>query len=419
MNQVMKNKIAVFTCLTAYHVYVSYAYAKYLYKEYNIKSRLLIYGIPNVQKFTSDYIETIFLEKKESNLIELIQKRLVYAGYLFRFSKIGSIVNKNEKTILFVYNDLNPVCYRIMREVKKNDNDNPIIIVDEGLAIYTDTKENLKLGLEFYLREFVLRYIFGSPSHYKAIGDDERVDYVVVGDTELYASLRKAKGKRLLEQSKKPLFMPEYIKEYILNFFNLKPNIVNCSALIIGQNYSGNGLITEQEESLLLELGEIMKSLDSIIIKPHPTDNSDKYDIITKRYSNFRVLDSALSKIPMECLFGFYKSELVITFNSSSALNIANCFPDKYAVFLVDYALKDSGRKPVQERLSRSNPLHTLQFHSALEKANNVFTPTNADELLSIITITQRKEEKEITSIQTPQVFPEIDSIIKEAFENS
>ncbi len=380
-----KNIIAVFLCLTSYHVYVSYAYAKYLYEKYNIKSRFLLYGIPGIYNVKTTYLETIYLEKKEDHLVDLIKKRIVYAGYFFRFSKIKNIIKKNEATFLFVFNDLNPVVYKIMRLTKQYNYNSPICIVDEGLAIYTDTKTDLKLGANFYLREFILRFVFGSPSHYKSIGDDERVNYVIVGDPLTYKELVKSFGKVVLKQNKQDLFCADYIIDYVDKFFHQKLEKMTYFAVFIGQNYSGKGYITEQEQILLDEIGIILKRFGNVLIKPHPTDNENKYDSVIEKSNNYFVLDSKLSKIPMECLFAFLNCKYIFTFNSSAALNIALCFHEKIVVFLVDYKLTESNRIPIRECLAGSNPLHSLQFDKALKRLNNVYTPKNKAELISIL----------------------------------
>lgn len=410
-NKQDKKTIAVFVCLTSYHVYVSYAYAKYVYNNYGIRSRFLMYGVPNIEKVSIDYIETVYLERNESRICELIKKRVIYAGYFFKLSKIRGVVNRHEKVLLFVYNDLNPVSYKIIRLAKKYNSSNKIVIVDEGLAIYTDTKEKLRLTAGFYVREFILRYLFGSPSHYKAIGDDKRVDYVIVGETELYKTLRKAEGKIVLKQTKRPLFSYNYILDYVKTFFRVALEKIECTTVFIGQNYSGKGVMTEQEQILLDEVGEILNPLGKIIIKPHPTDNPDKYDVTLRRYNNFTVLDPKMSRIPMECLLGFLNSKYIVTFNSSAALNIASCFPEIEVIFLVDYKLMNSGRIPIRERLAGSNPLHALQFYSALERIKNVSIPKNADELKTII----KKNCKDTRSAIVEgnlQIYPEIDVLM-------
>lgn len=412
-NVLKKKTIAVFICLTSYHTFVSYAYADYLYKKYGIVSRFLLYGVPDIKNVCVDYIEFYYLDKRENTLIDLIKKRVIYAGYLFKFSKIKSIVSAREKILLFVYNDLNPVSYKIMRLVKKYSLENMVVIVDEGLAIYTDTKIDLHLNLKFRIREFILKYLFGSPSHYKAIGDDERVDFVIVGDVELYKTLKKAENKGVIKQNKKSLFSADFIEDYMSTFFNIELDKTECSILVVGQNYSGKGSITEQEEVLLKEVGEIFDNIGKTIIKPHPTDNTDKYNNIVNKFNNLSVIDPQLSKIPMECIFGYFNSDYLVTLNSSAALNIASCFPEKKVIFLVDYQLSKSNRKPVKERLACTNPMHSLNFYSAIEKVKNVYIPSDKNELAMMLKKGKTESLNHNTVLNEQIGYYEIDCLLR------
>ena len=62
-------------------------------------------------------------------------QRLVYGGRFFFLTSLKQIV-RSSHTILFVFNDNEPITNKLVREVKKIRN-NKVAIIEEGIGIYS------------------------------------------------------------------------------------------------------------------------------------------------------------------------------------------------------------------------------------------------------------------------------------------
>lgn len=203
MNKKLKNRQIIFVALTTYQLFVSDAYANYIYINYNMQSIIIFMRGETKFKIKSDAYEIVEVPYLNNNVITKIWQRLYYSGRLFSASPLYKIVNNICNGYIFVFNDYYPISKNLIKYMSKSKT-NTVILVDEGIGTYAKTKE-YKISIKNKIKNIFYK-ILGSPMIYNVIGESKEIRYAIVGDTNQYKDKECSKHQIVLKQNKSLLF---------------------------------------------------------------------------------------------------------------------------------------------------------------------------------------------------------------------
>lgn len=200
------------------------------------------------------------LPNMNKTVFNRVIQRLVYGGRFFFLTSLKQIV-RSSHTILFVFNDNEPITNKLVREVKKIRN-NKVAIIEEGIGIYSHSNNN-KLTIKQQIRYFFTS-ILGSPMQYKAIGDNPNINYAIVGNKNLYETLEKSRGQNVFAQNKNLLFSSteDFLKRYLGTSFSYQ----RADIIYLGQPFDEYGKRLPDEEKCLEELFSLVEENKTILI---------------------------------------------------------------------------------------------------------------------------------------------------------
>lgn len=396
----MKLKNIIFVALTTYQLYVSDSYSKYIKEHYLDKNvHIICVGLERDNYTPPQEVDLIMLPNMNKTVFNRVIQRLVYGGRFFFLTSLKQIV-RSSHTILFVFNDNEPITNKLVREVKKIRN-NKVAIIEEGIGIYSHSNNN-KLTIKQQIRYFFTS-ILGSPMQYKAIGDNPNINYAIVGNKNLYETLEKSRGQNVFAQNKNLLFSSteDFLKRYLGTSFSYQ----RADIIYLGQPFDEYGKMLPDEEKCLEELFSLVEENKTILIKPHPRDACDKYENLAKKFRNVKVFSNTLSQLPIECLLKGLNTSVLFSFNSSAGVNIANSFPNIKSIFLI----KTETFRPIHKYWNKIGAIYDDSIYNS--KNNNTFLPMSDKQIMDLLkqNIPVLEEHQRIESNQ----FEEIENIIK------
>jgi Alpha-2,8-polysialyltransferase (POLYST) len=271
------------------------------YKDINNDLWDRVFFLEGPSEFSVKNIKTNYLLMKEANIF-----------------KEKYFKNKNIDC-LFIFVDQHPVNAILIDEYKRM-NKGKIVFVEEGVAPYNKIIEHDPLKIKI---KKIIKYPFkkilkwGNPLG-KNIGTYAKTDIALMSNPKLVtSSFAKNADFYSLPQGS----FPDILVKNFLRMINLdiKKQIITDS-LFLSQPLSEAGIIKKEMEYLFLKnLINIFKNNgQKLFFKPHPRDSEDKI-----KYMNdigFICL-SIDQDLPVEILFHYYKLRLILTVNSSGALN--------------------------------------------------------------------------------------------------
>ena len=326
----IKLKNIIFVALTTYQLYVADTYSKHIKEHYQDRKVYIICVGLEIDNYTPSYnVNLVKIPNLNTSFFRRIIQRLVYGGRLFSFTSLKTIVG-NTDTLLFVFNDNEPVTNKLVREVKKLRY-NKVAIIEEGIGLYSYSN-NGKLTIKQCIR-FLLTSLLGSPMQYKAIGDNPNIDYAIVGNKDLYETLEKSKDQKVFIQNKNLLFSSS--EDFLRRYLGTSLCCKKADIIYLGQAFDKYGNMLADEEKCIEKLFSLVDDSETILIKPHPRDSLGKYDTVVEKFSNVQVFQNELAQLPIECLLGALNTRILLSFNSSAGVNIANTFPNIRSVFLL------------------------------------------------------------------------------------
>ncbi len=396
----------IFTVQRPYHLLISNAYAEYIYNTYGLKSTFVISRF-NPGSYKADYADIIQLPCKlpETRLRRAVN-RLVYGGWLFPFNKVARKIDFRQKSILFVFTDLEPISDKLIRVLKKKSKSNIVVLIDEGVGTYSETNAVKKTFIRSIKK--IVTALIGAETQTRAIGDNKNIDYAIVGNPEKYANLKKSQGQTIIKQNKDRVFRNS--KTFVQNYIgrNLTPNVSRTAVVYLGQPFNEFGGFTSTEFEFLGVLFDMIPKDIRIIIKPHSAEARDKYDEIVKSFENVSLINQDLYDIPVECLVGgIIHAHSVMSYISSAGINIANIFPDVKSVFLFRM---DKASKLAHESTFTNEIINDGIFSSPY---NNIFIPKTANDLLAILSNGNADNGISVEQGPCETVYPEIDILMK------
>lgn len=287
----------------------------------------------------SNYLTRILEEKKNIDLIV-------------------NILNTKKPDILIVFKDNDPICKSLIDIASKNGT--KIILIQEGLALYGNIKHKTRKKIKVLAKKIIqtmLRYPIININQ----GEDPRISVMVVSHMNSLSEKRKT-NKEIIEfpNIQPPTFILEkFINETKLDFNNLKHIRLNKTLIYFGQPLSENEFDKKNEKMFLDELFKILSTSGyQIIVKPHPSENMDKYSIYpycTLYTENY---------IPAEILAFIVKPVLVLTPYSSVGLNISTWYPT--TIIYLYKLLLDLNLEIENEVLLNNNNCHIIKDYDEL-----------------------------------------------------
>lgn len=380
-----------------YQLYVTDSYLRYIQDNYeDVDGYVISVGLDISKYKNKNQFKIIDIPNLNCSFITRIWQRIFWGGILFSFSPLRNLFKK-DKSVCFVFNDNEPISNKIVREAKKKNN--RVVIIEEGIGIYSYTG-NTRLTMHQKLRKIITAAL-GSPMQYKAIGDNPNIDYAIVSNVELYKKFDKAKKQIVLYQDKEVLF--KHSGDFLEQFSDDTDRIGSVDYVYLGQPFDEYGRMLEDEKNCIIELFELIPNGKVVLIKPHPRESSDKYDVIEKRFKNVRVLRNTMAGLPVECLVGSLCPSTMISFNSSAGVNLANIFSDINCVFLFNSLVY----KPIYKYWNKTSAVYPEDIFKS--KNHNICLPKTDQELREALnrkneTINIRKNNMETKFIEIDRV---------------
>lgn len=394
------NRKIYFIALTTYQLFVADVYSEYIRKNYNYDVKIITVGLADSEYNPGSGCSIFRVPDLNDTKIHRIWQRLYWAGRFFKLSKLYKTISFSGENIYFVFNDNEPITNNLICRAKENK-ENKVVIIEEGIGIYSYSEERKLLSHEKLRLMFTT--ILGSPMQYKALGDNVLIDFAVVGNVDLYQSLAKSKKQVVIQQSKVGLYKaaPGFISRYVASDVTEQ----KADILYLGQPFDEYGRLLDEEQECLEKLFESVAGNREILIKPHPRDSKEKYLHFEKKYNNVRIIEGKIAELPAECLISGWGVKMVISFNSSAGVNIANSFRDIKAIFLY----KSELFRPVRKYWNRIGAIYDDSiFYS---QYFNIVVPETDEEIQDCLI----KPSSSFTNTSIgndSQTFTEIDLIV-------
>ena len=399
-----------FVTTTQYQFLIADVYARYIFDNFGIRSKVL------VRYFKSFDISRFDTEKKYELISYTINNRNVLGqcvfalqcGYLYKMSSWSKLLDKDKRTILFVFNDLSKLTSRMIQEVKKNDINNKVVLVEEGNNTYSDA---LNSGNEkvWKLKHKMSKIMFGNGRTSRVIGDDPGIDIAIVKDPVRYGSLKKAQKQKILQQNTDILFCAS---DFISHYNQACSIDLDCDVLFLGQPFYKNGTYYEEENRCISEMFDAIPGNVRILIKPHPRDSEGKYDRLAEIYPNVSVVNDELSVLPIETLLGIADIKIVMTIESSAATTLANLSSDIGTIVL---RFLPQAEKLRQKLVKDGAELPDIRDDFFVGKYDNIYLPKTTNEYKKLIDSLLVKEHRRFKFPEVKNIlFSEIDCLVSE-----
>ena len=329
-------KRAYFLCCATYHLTVALYYAMQV--EWGNTERILVW-----QNNTNAVVDKELLEKYFDKVIYVRGRDLVYypfleqqvykivnAGWLFRFSKIGELLHeKPEGNIVFLFNDTTRLTDKTVYEFGKRGN--KIVLIEEGTGTYSHSNSlhNLKTRIgNVMCGQKVEPYIGANPHISTVIARH-------IDDLPKY----QTNGRIVVEQNH-IFFDDSWIKK-ILDIFRpvimkyLYPRSAKM-ALWIGEPLSPSLKSEEDEQDVLDSIFTVINREYNIIVKMHPREDKNKYNGLIAKHGIRIIEDQCLSWFPVEMIANVLEPDVVLTPFSSAPIGIKSCIKAIYCYKLFD-----------------------------------------------------------------------------------
>ncbi|MFD1173226.1 polysialyltransferase family glycosyltransferase [Oceanobacillus picturae] len=274
---------------------------------------------------------------------------------------IKRYLKKIDLTCIIVFKD-NDIVNQIILEYAKVQNVKTILI-EEGLGIYTEPIRGYKKTPFSKMKQLLMSY----PKYsYNTQGINPLIGEIKVNSPKLLPDAKK-RNKIVSEINFNKV--KELDRKNLFNYFNTRNfgvNNINGESVVlyIGQPFSEfNTLDSIVEKEKISEIFNVLvESNLNILIKPHPSENIDKYKHLLNQNSVKIIKDN---HIPVELLPSYYNIELSITIHSSASLYLKKWYGID-SISLADYFLEvDSEMRYILKNL------YNVEFVKDLIKLSN------------------------------------------------
>lgn len=254
-----------------------------------------------------------------------------------------------------------------------------IILMEEGMALYSDEKNSWK--------EIIAYNLWKADNVHPVIGGSYKVDTIFARHPTQIPKW-KSKNKQLIKQS--DVFANAELWKNILNknayLRKLSEQLYKKKLLLyLGQpiHQFSEKFDPKQEIDLIYKILDKMPKDYVMLIKAHPRDPVSKYQNVQDMV-NCIVFDRRVGWYPVECLLSIFDTRMVMSFSSSAALNILDRVSTCRAVYTYRYfdiSVSDNWRQmyktygdrvqtPVLER--EWDNLFQMQSLESIENTENI-----------------------------------------------
>lgn len=379
MTGIGENLRVCFVTNAQYQLMLADTYARYIYDTYGIRPLVLcrtFEGFDFAKLDTADkYIIEPYVMNDRSTLGRILFS--LKCGHLYRFMPWKKMI-ENNKVLLFVFNDRNKLQSRMINEVKKQNPNSIVVLVEEGNSTYS-AEQVVKSELIYNLEHYGAKILLGSGRDSRVIGDNKNIDAVIVRDTNRYSALDKAKNKEVLQQDTKIM---SHCEKFLRNYADASGKMQKCDVLFLGQPFYRNGRFYKPEYEVLCEIFESISQDAKVLIKPHPRDDYAKYERIVEKYGNVRVVSRELSTFPMEALMSLIDAKVVMTIESSAITTISDLFPNVDAYVLRKLPMVSKFETTLRATGERMPQIDDDMFTA---KYGNIYEPENLIEFTKMV----------------------------------
>lgn len=402
-----------FACYNYYTLYISYVYAKIL-KRSNIKCNLFLYEFDiRFDGINTSFWDNVVIVNQQScsvpfrtRLISSLRKsnhkhtRRYYG--IFGIQALKKTINNNE-SVLIVFKDNDAIFATLIEGFKIiTKNKGKVVLIEEGLGLYTKNSQFNRIYLNRKMLKVVYKIIgmsfFGAGRLKQGYHPD--VDILLAKEPENLDAIQK-ENHLVIEQSRR-MFTASNIQTFTHNFRDdslreLSNNFWDAQYFYIGQPLVIDGVCSISEETeFLSRVFSTIPNDKFIIIKPHPREESKKYEAISRSRDNILVLSGALKELPVEIIYGFVKSTPVILTPYSSAYKTIKEVNQSSEVYLL-YKL--------------------LNKPKLNQKLSNIDKYKDAKVLNSFEEIIQFSEKESVSSKHnvciSSEIFPEVEKLLE------
>lgn len=379
-----------FLCYNFYTLFISYIYSKEL-RNKGMKCNLILFQYEiqfnNINEGVWDKVIHVddynYKAPLRTRIISSIRKsshintRRYYGN--FGAQALKSVI-KNKNDVLVVFKDNDAIFASVIEKFKSiTKNNGKIVLIEEGLALYTASKSRKgiygnKLILKV-VRNLIGISIFGTGQLEQ--GYHPEIDILLAKETDHLDNIQK--NNRIIIPQSKGVFSKKNVNSFINSMFTYSDviNKVNTLSkydyLFIGQPLATDRVCSPAEElDFLRKIFFTLPSSDLILIKPHPREDPQKYHDISKLSSNITILDGLLSELPVEVIYGLLNSNpIVLTAYSSAYKNIQQNHK-KVATYLLFKLLNKPGLNLKLSKLSESFDTIIIEKETELASINCV-----------------------------------------------
>lgn len=301
-------KEIIFNCFTPYQLLISMYYANSIkgVKKVLIFKDFADYHIDPLfyQSFFDVNIYVPYYYKKNIFLKQFY--KMFYSGYLFRFSPIYHQIIKIKSAIFMFFSDQEVTTNKIISILKKNKS-NKLILVEEGLALYTIsyTRISLKTLLGNILCGVCTQNYFG-----------ESKSFDTVFAIEPNCVHKRFMCKKVIKQS--DIFLDtDFLKKLRIQSDFIRGGN-RKKLLILGDPVNELGIDEVEYVNSIIGIVNNCKDDYDIYIKPHPRENVNIYKCI----KNCTIIND-YKWLPVELIATKYSFDALISIISSASINIA------------------------------------------------------------------------------------------------
>ena len=346
-------------------LYVSYQYSNYINRKHNSEVDLLwqsavAKSLPSKISKEFDNSYTYGQVKEYRRLTEIFSRlptrnpKNVIEYISFNLKSVASKIDFSTYDGVFIFKDTS---LRDRSLLKKLSDNTTIVLIEEGLGLYTSQRQ--------------------------AMHPD--IDFIICSFPNIFMKFRPEVKNKISRKNIQPLsislYSPSRVTEFIEGWtqrgcFDFSNNI---DILYVGQYFSGE---IEHFKSILNNV----PVESTVLIKPHPQENQNKYSDI----SDSRVSIADFDSLPVELVVSYIKPSIIVTPYSTAGVKLTRLY----------------GMKSIYTfRLLEKH----MDVISKIGKELNIVIPTSEDELRSEL----EKSTTEFTQLKEDSCLEELEAIIE------
>lgn len=318
----------IFVALTTYQLMLSDIYARRLCEK-GLGDVTVISVEMNVTPAGHIPYQLVDVPKLSDNVYIRTIERIIKGGGFSCPSELKGVIRKKDQVCIFVFNDREDITDKVLRTAKKKHS-SIAVLLDEGIGTYADVRK-VQLTLHQRLTKLLYRAALGLKL-YRVIGDNPFIGAALVSSPDLYSQLKKAATQKVFKQDRRWLYSQS--EKFLNAFYPTAGKKSEYDVMCLGQPFFGSGDINSGEKDYICRVIDMIPADKSIVIKPHPRDKKGKYDFLKKIYTNVHIIEEDIATVPLECLIKMIGVKIIIGYNSSSLINIANCFPEVFCCMM-------------------------------------------------------------------------------------